>query len=318
MTFLDTVIAVNPFIGSKDAGKKATINVKWATIASRMADSTSKLGAHAIISTGDNMRMKFKRMHGTHTPTADAHGSGTTGASLSEATKEEMEKFRSCLELKKSAEQTRHQIQVVAGFYQQLRDDNITQATREAAAGNEPMQRDLFKQLDRKDKALRARLAVLQSSGAPAIPSADEARLVTMYEDMVREHPGWKEEYAALPSRAGAGRGAGRLGDQLKQTLEQTGTYLQNVRSDTDPEWKTFLTMATASLGALQRGAAVAAPGVSMSPAAAASAAPTSPPPKRMSQSERLHAVKRRLEDKLIDQEAHDKAVHAILLDPFE
>ena len=60
ITFLDTIVAHNPF--EKGFGSKSKIGDKWDAIAVAMAEDTKHLEENAVVTTGDALRVKFARI----------------------------------------------------------------------------------------------------------------------------------------------------------------------------------------------------------------------------------------------------------------
>jgi hypothetical protein len=224
---LDTIVAHNPFEKCFSTRKK--IGEKWDEVAVAMAEATKNLGVHAVVSTGDALRVKFAREKlrcKNYREGGKSKRQSGLGSAKDKNMAELAEHMDACLNLQKDAEHNKDVKKNAVKAKQNYRQGVVEPAVIDMAAGNKRMQKKLLKLLHKSDQELRKEQAYHEEQKIPWQPTALQVQNMQMWQDAKAKYPDAAQQAETEPQRRC------RLSDQIAASMKMQEEWMKSHSGD--------------------------------------------------------------------------------------
>lgn len=227
ITFLDTIVAHNPFEKCFSTRKK--IGEKWDEIAVAMAEATKNLGVHAVVSTGDALRVKYAREK-LRCKNYREGGKSKKMSGLASAKDKNLAELADhmdgCLNLQKEAEHNKDAKKNAVKSKQSYRQGVVEPAVIGMAAGNKRMQRKMLQLLHKSDQDLRKEQAYHEQNKLHWQPTPLQVQNMQMWQEAKALYPDAAKQAETEPQRRC------RLSDQIAASMKLQEEWMKSQTSD--------------------------------------------------------------------------------------
>ena len=227
LTFLNTIVAHNPFEKCFSTRKK--IGEKWDEIAADMAKATKNLGVHAVVSTGDALRVKYAREKlrcKNYREGGKSQRQSGLGGAKDKNLAELADHMDACLNLQKDAEHHKDAKKNAAKAKQNYRQGVVEPAVIDMAAGNIKMQKRMLKLLHKEDQELRKQQAYHEENKVPWQPSPLQLQNMQMWQEAKTKYPDAAKQAETEPNRRC------RLSDQIAASMKLQEEWIKSQTGD--------------------------------------------------------------------------------------